>query len=426
MANNKFVADVRKIKDLVPTPKNYRTISNNQERKLLKSINDYDLAQPIVLNSDNKIIDGNFRVKLLLENGDIEREIPVMVSTSLLLDKACEDLALKLNSIKGEYDIEKLLGEVPYDLLLESGLEESILKFEEENLTTENDDDKLEKVDPTKEVISKLGEIYEITGEGFSGILGCGSSNDENFFKEVVGNRKIDLCFSDPNYNIGFDYNGGFGKKSNYGGSVDDAKSDSEYENTIEKNIQNVLSIANPDTHFFYFHDPRYTGMFQNIYARNKIEYKRTMLWLKGQFNPTPNNAFNRFYEPAIYGTTGKPHISDNNKNLTEILNKEIASDGSSLDDILDMIDIWLVKRIPGSEMEHPTQKPVTLYERPIKRCTKIGQTVIDTYSGSGSCLIACAQLKRNFIGFDINPVFVDLIITRLKLIPKVTVTKIK
>jgi ParB-like chromosome segregation protein Spo0J len=89
MANNKFVAGIRKINELISTHKSYKIISNNQERKLLKSINEYDLAQPIVINSNNKIIDGNFRVKLLIENGDMDKEVPVMVSTTLLSDKSC-------------------------------------------------------------------------------------------------------------------------------------------------------------------------------------------------------------------------------------------------------------------------------------------------------------------------------------------------
>lgn len=45
--------------------------------------------------------------------------------------------------------------------------------------------------------------------------------------------------------------------------------------------------------------------------------------------------------------------------------------------------------------MEHPTQKPVTLHEKPLKRCTKIGDCVLDPFGGSGSTMLACEQMKR-------------------------------
>lgn len=423
----KWNAEVRMLKNIQADGRKYKKMDVKMERKLQKSLEEFDMAKPLVINLDGKIIDGNFRYKLLLENNSSDTITNVMIPNRQLTNDEVVKLAIKLNTIRGDYDLEELLESVDSTILLDSGLEDELLKFEEECLETEDDEFDTEKeLSKIQEnVVAKLGDIYKIKGNGFQGILGCGDSGDSVFFQKVRGNTKVDIVISDPNFNIGIDYDKGFGKKSNYGGVVNDSRSDKDYEDFIEKNIKNVMSAINNDAHIMYFHDSKYTGMFQRLFETNGIRFQRLLLWLKGGFNPTPNCAFNRFHEPIVYGIVNKPYIADTHKNLTEVLNKEISTGGQSLDDVLDMIDVLLAKKLSGYEMEHSTQKPVTLYERPLKRCSKVGQTMLDTFAGSGSSLIACAQLKRNFIAFDINPVFIDLIIRRLESLGNVKITKI-
>ena len=59
---------------------------------------------------------------------------------------------------------------------------------------------------------------------------------------------------------------------------------------------------------------------------------------------------------------------------------------------------------------EHPTQKPITLCEKPMKRCTKPGDIVLDLFGGSGSTLIAAEQLNRKAYIMECDPVFCDVI----------------
>ncbi len=49
----------------------------------------------------------------------------------------------------------------------------------------------------------------------------------------------------------------------------------------------------------------------------------------------------------------------------------------------------------------HPTQKPVALLDRLIKCATKIGDLVLDPFSGSGTTGLVAVSLKRNYIGID-------------------------
>lgn len=50
---------------------------------------------------------------------------------------------------------------------------------------------------------------------------------------------------------------------------------------------------------------------------------------------------------------------------------------------------------------EHPTQKPVALYEYLIRTYTNAGDTVLDFCMGSGTTGVACAKTGRNFIGIE-------------------------
>ena len=94
-------------------------------------------------------------------------------------------------------------------------------------------------------------------------------------------------------------------------------------------------------------------------------------------------------------------------------MNKEIGIGNATIDDILDMIDIWLAKREAGTDYEHPTQKPLTLHERPLSRCSKVNDAVLDLFGGSGSTLLACEQMRRRAFLVEKSPVFCQVIINR-------------
>ncbi len=63
----------------------------------------------------------------------------------------------------------------------------------------------------------------------------------------------------------------------------------------------------------------------------------------------------------------------------------------------------------------HPTQKPVALFEYLIKTYTNEGDIVLDNCMGSGTTAIACMNTNRNFIGFEIDKGYYDIILERIK-----------
>ncbi|MFZ1019828.1 MAG: site-specific DNA-methyltransferase [Minisyncoccia bacterium] len=79
--------------------------------------------------------------------------------------------------------------------------------------------------------------------------------------------------------------------------------------------------------------------------------------------------------------------------------------------------DIWSVSRIHAQAPErenHPTQKPLQIIERIINASCPIGGIVLDPFMGTGTTAIAAMNKKRNYIGFEINKNYCELINKRI------------
>ena len=57
--------------------------------------------------------------------------------------------------------------------------------------------------------------------------------------------------------------------------------------------------------------------------------------------------------------------------------------------------------RVLNDKKEHPTQKPLTLFEWCIINYSEEGQTIFDPFLGSGTTAVACINTGRNFIGIE-------------------------
>ncbi len=68
-------------------------------------------------------------------------------------------------------------------------------------------------------------------------------------------------------------------------------------------------------------------------------------------------------------------------------------------------------QRIVGNE--HPTQKPVRLFEIPMEMHTRPGAVVLEPFCGSGSQLIAAEKLGRRCRAMELEPAFVDVALRR-------------
>jgi site-specific DNA-methyltransferase (adenine-specific) len=80
--------------------------------------------------------------------------------------------------------------------------------------------------------------------------------------------------------------------------------------------------------------------------------------------------------------------------------------------------DVWSVSRLHRihSEREnHPTQKPLEIIERMVKASCPPGGVVLDPFAGSGTTIAACLLNQRNYIAFEINPDYYQIILKRIE-----------
>lgn len=405
-----WTTERRTVNDLVPFDKNPRTISPKQLADLTKSLKKFNLVEIPAIDRDGKILAGHQRLKVLQLLGRGDEEIDVRVPNRKLTEKEAEQYLIGSNALGGDWDFEKLKS-FDLDLLLDVGFDQVDLShlWDDELEVKDEEFDVEEELKKIKKPKTKPGDLIHL---GPHRLL-CGSSTNPENLKRLFADDAASMIYSDPPYNIKLDYAKGIGGKKDYGGNVQDNRSYEEYKTFIRDTLTAALSIASPNTHVFYWCDQTYIGLMQDLYRELGIDNKRVCLWLKNAQNPTPKVAFNKCYEPAVYGVRGKPYIAPDVKNLNEVLNKEITTGNNLLEESLDALDVWLVKRLSGKEYEHATSKPPKLHEKAIRRCTKPGDIILDSFSGSASTLIAGEQLKRKVYAVELEPVFCDLAIKR-------------
>lgn len=400
----------RRIADLIPNDQNPRTMTQKQTDDLKRSLKKFNLVEIPVIDADERLLAGHQRVMVLKLLGRENEKIEVRVPNRKLTKQEYDLYLLTSNRVHGDWDWDKLATNFDIDTLLTSGFDDSDLSHLFDDLSVEDDGFDVEKeLAEIKKPKAKLGDLYQLGSHR----LFCGDSTDPKSIQKLMGNKKANCILMDPPFNIGLDYNSGISGKKQYGGKVDDSKSDDAYGAFLTIALKNGITACEKDTHIFTYCDQKYIWMLQTIYPTLSITPKRVCLWIKNNSSPTPQVAFNKQYEPCVYGTIGKPYLSNKVLNLSEIQNKEIGTGNRTSEDILDMLDIWLVKRLHGNTYEHPTEKPPTLHEKALRRCTKPADIVLDLFGGSGSLLVSCEQLKRSAYLIEIEPTFVDLIIRR-------------
>ncbi len=399
--------EVRTVDNLVPQEVNPRTISDKQMSDLKKSLKKFGLAEIPAVDTDGKILAGHQRIKALQLLGRGNEEIDVRIPNRKLTKAESDQYLIASNKLGGDWNL-GTLKEFDFGLLKESGFQDvELTKFWDEEKEVVGDKFLVEKeLEKIKNPKTKQGDVITL---GQHRVI-CGDSTDPTVLKRLLNKNKASMIYSDPVYNIDIDYNGGIGGNKSYGGNVNDTRSFTEYKTFITDSLKAALAVSKKDTHVFYWGDQIYIGLFQEIYRASGIQNKRVCLWLKNNHNPVPTVAFNKVYEPCVYGVRGKPYLTDSQTNLTEVMNKKLGTGNELLDQVT---DIWAVKRLSAKDYEHATSKPPELHQKAILRCTKPNDIILDSFLGSGSTLIAGEQLDRRVFGCELEPQFCDLIIRR-------------
>lgn len=174
----------------------------------------------------------------------------------------------------------------------------------------------------------------------------------------------------------------------------------------IEKLINEYERVLKPGGNIFLF-----TSRQMNRKICRLLDYyfdeRRIIIWARKRgFNNTRGHALASGYEPiAFYSKKGAESTFNNIKIKPDSKRKEYTE--GMLKDGVSLSDVWTdIPALPHNSKEktnHPTQKPISLMERIISISTNEGDVVLDSCMGSGSTGVACLNLGRDFIGFEVN-----------------------
>lgn len=153
--------------------------------------------------------------------------------------------------------------------------------------------------------------------------------------------------------------------------------------------------------------------IFSIGYAMQQLGYKilNDIVWQKP--NPPPNLSCRYFTHAtetvlwAAKNSAGKHYF---NYDLMREMN------GGK-----QMKTVWTFTA-PGQEQKtfgkHPTQKPLALVERCLLAATPENALVLDPFLGSGTTAVACLRQRRQCVGIELDPVFIQLSIARIQAEP--------
>ena len=410
MAQDKIVWSTAKrlISELTPAEYNPRQASEKETQDLKNSLERFDLADPIIINKNNTIIGGHFRVKVLEESG--VEEIDVRIPSRQLTEEEEIELNLRLNKNSGSWNNE-LLANFSEDMLKQVGFSpEELDKIFDKQQTMEDDP---EDGDGAGGQGIIEGDIFTLGKHR----LMCGDAMNIEHVRALMNGEKAQLVFTDPPYNIDYDPNEKYAftganntkVKSSIGSKIlNDKMTDEEFLIFLTAAFNNYYEISQDDACIFVTHTAQTAIQFLEAFRDAKYHHSQTIIWAKENINPAMSQDYHRCYEPILFGwkegnTHYTNHYIDTEK---EIWNLPIGK-------FAEILDMWFIRRGKGKDNIHPTQKPVGLVERAIKRHSLRGQIMADFFAGSGSGLIACEQLERVCYSMEQDPVYMKKIITR-------------
>ena len=392
-STTRFEIKVVNIKDLSPAEYNPRKIDEKSLKGLMGSIEEFGIVEPIVVNKDWTIIGGHQRVKACKKLG--WEAVPCHVVDLSKEKEKMLNLLLNSQEIQGRYDGVKL-GFILEELKDTEGYEELRLDKLEKRIQHPDDleDLELEVPEPLEktEMDVKLGDVYQL-GEH---ILVCGDSTDPEVHSRLMGKDKAKLMFTDPPYNVS--YEGQFGNKRDAisNDKFDDGESFKLFLSDAFKAATASLEKGAP---FYVCHADTETINFRTSLEENSLIVKECIIWVKNQFvmgrqdyqwQHEPILIGN--HEPILYGwKEGDTHPWFGGRNKTTV---------------------WNFDR-PARSEGHPTMKPVKLVMFAINNSSKVGDIVLEPFSGSGSTLMACEQMDRKCRAIELEPKYVEYTIKR-------------
>jgi DNA modification methylase len=395
---------------LKPNPRNARTHSTKQIHQIAESVKQFGFIVPIVIDEKRTILAGHGRhaaAKLLRLT-----EVPVVEVTGLSPSKK-RALALADNKIaeNAGWDRETLAVELSElaELLIEEDLDISITGFaavEIDQLAIdfeEDSSDPADSADPKWLVsapVSKKGDLWQL---GKHRIL-CGDARESDTLNQLMGDSRAAMAFLDPPYNVRIRSIVGRGSvKHDEFAMASGELSRVGFVDFLKTTLKATASVSFDGAVHFVCMDWRHIG--ELIEASNTVygEILNLAVWVK-------SNAGQGSFYRSQHELVGVFRVGE----ARHLNNIELGRHGRSRSNVWHYAGVNTFRAGRMDDLKaHPTVKPVTLVCDAIKDCTRRGDIVLDTFSGSGTTILAAERVGRRAFALEIEERFVDVAIRR-------------
>lgn len=382
------------IKDLSADPANLRLHGERSIEAIKASLRRFGQQKPIVIDAKGVVVAGNGTFAAAKDLG--WSHVLTIRSELAGVERVAYAIADNRTAELSEWDrqgLQRTAAEMDADLLEATGW-----TLDELEQIPTGDEAQAEEDEgpppPARVAVARRGDVWEL-GEHR---LMCGDSTAWADVEKVMQGEKASLVSTDPPYLV--DYTGE--RPANERGSTGKDWSDVYHEIDIKdaqgffrQLFDNVLGVLAPKAALYCWHAHRRCGLIQRVWEELGILDHQQIVWVK------PSPVFGRVYwhfqhEPCMMGwRKGSMPEHDSDHEHTSVWTLDWEGKG----------------RIIGNE--HPTQKPIEIFARPMRKHTREGDVVFEPFSGSGSQLVAAEQLKRRCRAIEIEPVFVDVGIRR-------------
>ena len=386
------------IEKLIPYARNARTHSDEQVGQIAASIREWGWTTPILVDEDGGIIAGHGRTMAAKRLG--LREVPVMVASGWSdAKKRAYVLADNKLAINAGWDESMLalelkeLGETGFDLDLTGfSLNEitALTPLEVEPGLTDEDAVPEAPEEPT----TRLGDVW-ILGQHR---LMCGDSTSIDDMQKLTDNQLVDMWLTDPPYNVDMtaknemlEKAGKARKDKTSFGIANDSMSDEKFRQFLRDSYVTADTVLKPGAVFYIWHADSEGYNFRGAAKDVGWKIRQCLVWKKSVF-AIGRQDYHWKHEPCLYGwKDGSSHLWASDRKQTTILEFDK----------------------PSRNGEHPTMKPVALFEYQMLNNTKGGDIVLDSFGGSGTTIIAAEKNGRRGYAMELDPKYCDVIIKR-------------
>ena len=384
--------------------------------KIADSIKQVGMRNPVEVDENMVILSGHGRVeaaKMLWLT-----EIPVIVYNDMSEEqkKLYRHLANRTADF-AKYDKEKIRQEILESeweerLTLEKLYEEFKIKLEDESKDLVEEDEAYEEV-PEDETIVQFWDIFELKDKNMTHYLICGDSTEDKRYQNLMA----DILVTDPPYNV--NYKGRWKKTSNW--IANDHLKNDNFQFFLDDAYKLIDKHTKKDSAWYTFHGWEWEECFKSTVSKYTT-IKAQIVWNKTHFNHV-GWSYKRKHELCFYSIKGEEKFYGDTifqADVEEIDRDTITPEKLKkiIDSIRDSEKQWKTtvrteKKENSNLYIHPTQKPVWLIEKMILNSSMIGDTVLDTFTGSGTTLIACQKWDRNFYWIEMSPGYVQAVLKR-------------